>query len=170
MADMCSVGALSTWCHEQWETPYEYTQLKRASQWKNIFRLMEYQSSRKLQPNGTYKHERCFLVFDSGNFVQHCTKPASFVPRVFRRVREIAKCNYWIRHVCLSVCPSICPSTRMKQLGSHWTDFHEIWYLSIFRKSVEKIKVWLNRGQNNGVLYKKTNIHLWQYLAELSLE
>jgi hypothetical protein len=25
-----------------------------------------------------------------------------------------------------------------KQLGSQWTDFHEIWYLDIFRKSVEK--------------------------------
>jgi hypothetical protein len=27
------------------------------------------------------------------------------------------------------------------ELGSHWTDFHEIWYLSIFRKFVEKIQV-----------------------------
>jgi len=26
----------------------------------------------------------------------------------------------------------------MEQLGSHWTDFHEIWHLKIFRKSVEK--------------------------------
>jgi len=26
-------------------------------------------------------------------------------------------------------------SVRMEQLGSHWTDFHEIWYLGIFRKS-----------------------------------
>jgi hypothetical protein len=27
-------------------------------------------------------------------------------------------------------------SVRKEQLGSHWTDFHEIWYLSIFRKYV----------------------------------
>jgi len=33
----------------------------------------------------------------------------------------------------------------MEQLDSHWTDFHEIWYLRIFRKSVEKIEVSLNR-------------------------
>jgi hypothetical protein len=26
-----------------------------------------------------------------------------------------------------------CPPARVEQLGSHWTDFHEIWYLSIFR-------------------------------------
>ena len=32
----------------------------------------------------------------------------------------------------------------------HWTDFHEIWYLSIIRKSVEKIQVSLNSGKNNG--------------------
>jgi len=26
----------------------------------------------------------------------------------------------------------ICPSVRMEQVGSHRTDFHEIWYTSIF--------------------------------------
>jgi hypothetical protein len=25
-----------------------------------------------------------------------------------------------------------CQSVRMKQLCSHWTDFHEVWYLRIF--------------------------------------
>jgi len=29
----------------------------------------------------------------------------------------------------------------MEQFGSYWTDFHEILYLIIFRKSVEKIQV-----------------------------
>jgi len=29
----------------------------------------------------------------------------------------------------------------MKDVGFHWTGFHEIWYLCIFRKSVEKIQV-----------------------------
>ena len=38
---------------------------------------------------------------------------------------------------CLSVC--------MAQLGSYWTDFHEILYSIIFRKSVEKIQVSLKR-------------------------
>jgi len=27
------------------------------------------------------------------------------------------------------VCLSVRPSVRMEQLGSHWTDFHEIWHL-----------------------------------------
>ena len=39
-------------------------------------------------------------------------------------VRKIAKGDCWLRHVCLYVRPSV----RMEQLGSHWTDFHEIWY------------------------------------------
>ena len=28
---------------------------------------------------------------------------------------------------------------RTEQLGSQWKDFHEIWYLKIFRKSLVKI-------------------------------
>jgi hypothetical protein len=37
---------------------------------------------------------------------------------VFRRVRNIAKSDYYLCHVCLSV--------RAEQHGSHWKDFHEI--------------------------------------------
>ena len=48
-----------------------------------------------------------------------------------------------------SVVPA-CPSVRMEQLGSNWTCFHEISYLSIFGKSVEKIQVSLKSDQNNG--------------------
>jgi hypothetical protein len=48
----------------------------------------------------------------------------------FRRVREISNTGH-VRRVSLSV--------RMEQLGSHLTDFHEIWYLIIFRNSFEKI-------------------------------
>jgi hypothetical protein len=33
------------------------------------------------------------------------------------------------------------PSVHMERLGFHWTDFHEIGYLSIFRKSVDRIHV-----------------------------
>jgi len=37
-----------------------------------------------------------------------------------------------------SSCLSLRPSVRMEQIGSHWTDFHEISYLGIFRKYVKK--------------------------------
>ena len=38
----------------------------------------------------------------------------------------------------ISVCPSVRLYVRMEQLDSHLTDFYEIWYLKIFRKSVER--------------------------------
>jgi hypothetical protein len=40
------------------------------------------------------------------------------------RLRKIAKSYYLLRRVR--------PSARMEQLGSHWTDIYEIWYLIIF--------------------------------------
>jgi len=40
-------------------------------------------------------------------------------------------------------------SVRTEQLGSHWTDFHEIWYPIIFGKCVMKIQVSLNSDKNN---------------------
>ena len=38
----------------------------------------------------------------------------------------------------------------MELIGSHWTDFHEIWYLSIFQRYVEKIEVSLKFDKKNG--------------------
>jgi len=38
----------------------------------------------------------------------------------------------------------------MEQLGSHLTDFYDMWYLRLFLKSVEKIQVSLNSDKNNG--------------------
>ena len=39
---------------------------------------------------------------------------------------------------------------HMEHLGSHEAEFHEIWYLSIFRKYVVKIQVSLKSDKNNG--------------------
>ena len=47
-------------------------------------------------------------------------------------------------------CLSICLFLRMEQLGYRRTDFQEIWYLRIFRKSVEKIQVSTKPDKNNG--------------------
>jgi hypothetical protein len=48
----------------------------------------------------------------------------------------------------LSVGLTVRPPARTGQNGCHWTDFHEIWYSNIFRKSVEKIKVSLKFDNN----------------------
>jgi hypothetical protein len=49
----------------------------------------------------------------------------------------------------ISVCQSLCPSVRMFELGHHWNDFHETWYLNIFRKFVLKIQVSLKYDKND---------------------
>ena len=41
----------------------------------------------------------------------------------------------------LASCPSVSPSLRV-ELGYHWTDFHEIWYLRSFQNHAEKAQVW----------------------------
>jgi hypothetical protein len=48
----------------------------------------------------------------------------------------------------------VCLSARMQHLGSHWTDFHEISYLSIFRKSVENVQVALSLAGVTGTLHE----------------
>jgi hypothetical protein len=54
----------------------------------------------------------------------------------------------------MSVCPRVfvLPPARVKQLGCHRTNFHDISYFNIFRKSVEKFQVSLNSDKNNGYI------------------
>ena len=40
-----------------------------------------------------------------------------------------------------SLCPSICLSCSMFQGGSHWTDFHEIWYWGDFYEKLYEERV-----------------------------
>jgi hypothetical protein len=54
----------------------------------------------------------------------------------------------------------------MEQLSPHWTDFNEIWHLSIFRTYVQKMYVSLISDKNNGYF----TFHLWQYFVEFILE
>jgi hypothetical protein len=53
----------------------------------------------------------------------------------------------------MSVCMSVCLSARMEQLGFYWKDLYEIWYLSIFRKSVQQIQVSLKSTRITNVLH-----------------
>jgi hypothetical protein len=51
---------------------------------------------------------------------------------------------------------SVRPSDRTEHFSAHWTDFHEIWYLRIFKKSIEKIQVSLKSDNYNGHDIQKT--------------
>jgi hypothetical protein len=67
---------------------------------------------------------------------------------IFRHVRKTTKKT-------ISIVMSVRPSVRMKQLGPKWTDFHEMWYLSIFRKTAEKIQVSLKSDKNKGYFTRR---------------
>jgi hypothetical protein len=52
----------------------------------------------------------------------------------------MAKSDHELCHVCMSV---------RFEFRSHWEDFHEVVYLSIFLQSVEKIPASLKSDKNN---------------------
>ena len=80
--------------------------------------------------------------------------PASevYVP-TFRNIlshlhRSCEQEDVWNPELCTDIFPEairrlakylreVRPAVRMEELGAHWSDFHELWYLSIFRKYVE---------------------------------
>jgi len=67
------------------------------------------------------------------------------------------------------VAKSVCPSIFMGKLGSHRTDFREIWYLNNFRKSLKNVKFHWS-GTRIAVVYMKTDTHFWSCLAQFFLE
>jgi hypothetical protein len=57
----------------------------------------------------------------------------------------------------------------LEQLGSHWTEFHEIWYLSIIQKSAEKTLVCFQNLTRKSFLFMRTNTYFLSYLSQLFL-
>jgi hypothetical protein len=55
-----------------------------------------------------------------------------------------------LRKATISFVVCVCLSVRMEQLGFHRTDFREILYFRIFRKSIKKIQVSFKSDKNNG--------------------
>jgi hypothetical protein len=75
-------------------------------------------------------------------------------------------CEKWLLvssclSVCLSVCLSFYPFLRVEQISSHWTDFHEIWYLIIFSQICLEYPSFIKIWQEWRDLYKETNIHFY---------
>jgi hypothetical protein len=75
-----------------------------------------------------------------------------------RHLHKIAK-SYFVMSVCLSV--------RMEQLVSRWTDFHEIWYLSIFPKFVYKIQDSFKSGKKNGY-FTRRSVYIYDFFLNCS--
>jgi len=55
---------------------------------------------------------------------------------IYGRVGTFAKSDCKLRHDSMGVRLL---SVRVEQLCSHWMDFHEIWYLNIFRNLAGKL-------------------------------
>ena len=55
---------------------------------------------------------------------------------------------------CWSICMSAL-SVRMYQRGSRWTDFPELLFWELVRKSFEKFKIWLKSEEKYGAFYMK---------------
>jgi len=58
----------------------------------------------------------------------------------------------------------------MEHFGFRWTDFHEIWYLSIFLKPAEEIQISLKSGKNRGYITWRPIYIVWSYLDNFFLE
>jgi hypothetical protein len=95
----------------------------------------------------------------SATFRRTCMVSSTVVRTSY--VRRGAMCFLWVgtsvsvafailRKATVSFDMSVRLSVCMEQLECQWTDFHEIWYLNIFRKSVKKIQVSLKSDENNG--------------------
>jgi hypothetical protein len=59
-----------------------------------------------------------------------------------------------MKKATISLVMSVRLPVRVEQLGSHWTDFHEIRYLSIFRKMSRKLKFHPNRKRITRTLHE----------------
>ena len=95
--------------------------------------------------NGT--HKRIVYVCMKG---AKCSWPYKLVTTQLQMVNYAAWYLFLGLFVSLRKATiSFVMSVRAVQLGSYWTDFHEIWYLSAFRKSVDRIEVALKSDKNN---------------------
>jgi len=89
-----------------------------------------------------FQHHSCMLFISTPSFC--------FMPAPLPLLVAFAK----FRKALISFVMSVSVSIRMEQLGCHWGVFREIWYLSIFRKSVQKIQVSLKSDNNNGYFHE----------------
>jgi len=66
---------------------------------------------------------------------------------------SFAKLRNAIIRLVMSICPSVLLSGRQQEnFGSHWSDFHEILYLRIIKKSAGEILASLKWDKNNAYL------------------
>jgi len=98
---------------------------------------------------------RCSLSCCIGYCSSVCKVLSTYDVLISRRLAE------WRKRLLATSCLSVCPSFRMEQLGSNCTDFHEIWYLSLFYENISRKSSFTKLWQEERILCMKTNVHLW---------
>jgi hypothetical protein len=82
---------------------------------------------------------------------------------IFKRFRKIGKSDYHLHHVCLSVLPH--GATRLPLCRFLWNLTFD-YFSKTCREITSLIKIW----QEERVLYMKTDVCLWKYVAEFFLK
>jgi hypothetical protein len=92
------------------------------------------------QRDSVYRWELCYVMLYTSCGVLWVLIKGDWALGAFTKLRK----------AIVNFVTSVCPSVRLEQLSSHWTDFHEILYLRISQKSVNKIQVWLKSEKSKG--------------------
>jgi len=91
-------------------------------------------------------------LFESHNQQIDSRFPAENPP-ILRPVCKTARNDYLLRHICPPVCPSVLPSAWNNSVAIGKTKkILKIWFLSVLRKSVERIEISL-KSDNNGFIF-----------------
>jgi hypothetical protein len=138
-----TVAMSSQWWRERVPSSRNMTPFSLFSSYRRKNRNLPYPPSGCKSHHSVYRGCRFLRNELSASFIGHTVDGSAVQPR------DLSGVYAKLRIAAVSSCPSACPSVRIKQLGSHWTDFHEIWYLIIFRNYVEKIQFSLKCDNNN---------------------
>ncbi len=107
-------------------------------------------------PNCTLSTRYTTLIFHSSQWKSEISdnEQVIFAAKLWHHARDLSWTSIhfsfpFFRRFC-KIAKSFVMSVRVEQLCSHWMNFHEIWYVSIFWKSVSNIKVSLKSDKNDG--------------------
>jgi hypothetical protein len=87
------------------------------------------------------QYAKCFLTWQMSNDCHFLLSLHGCFLGAFKKLRK---------RLLTASSPPVRPSVHIEQLGSHWTDCHESWYMMNFPISIWKTHVSLQSDKNNG--------------------
>jgi hypothetical protein len=95
----------------------------------------------------------CHVDLCSSSYLKYRYLVSSLVSCILIQITRV-RLPRPVRILAKSVLSSPCLCFRMHQIGSHWLEFHQVWYWKLLWKSVEKIKFGYNRAKISGTLHE----------------